>query len=600
MKNTITVLGIKICLMSALVAPCGLVGLFAQTFYVSPKGNDAFVGTVSKPFATVEKAVAAAQKTDKPATIILRSGRYELAKPIQIQRSNLTIKAFEYENPVISGGKTLKSTWQSAGKGRWKTQVPVYFRQLFVNEKRATRARFPNAGQWTDQWFQPDTIQINAKRLVLNKSFPAHFADIKNAEMHATAWWHWLRQKVARFDPEHRAIYTLTEPSPECSGRKMDFVDRIHFENNLAFLDTEGEWFLDELTKTLYYQSVQKPENQTFIYPIAERLIELNGTAEKPITNVKVEGITFTNTEWNMPISERKGIQGGFWGSENGKPVFAPPAAIMAFWSSDCQFQNCHFSNLGEGAIALGDGCRRNRIEDNFFYDIGSNVIQIGWRTNYVGKGKRNDFGGGTDHPLYFNYETEAATPSHNIVHNNHLNKFCTTDLGGVGIWVGYSPHNQLTHNLLEDFSYSGISVGWRWDTLPNSTHHNLIEWNEVRNGMQYLSDGGGIYTAGRQEGTRILNNWVHGIGGGPVLGEGIYNDEGGSYFELAFNHIERIKSLSYKFHKNIFNTINAHDNNGINGQQEVVFPERAAVGSIKVKDSSPLKQENYGLLKKQ
>lgn len=569
-----------------------------QTLYVSPTGSDAHNGGINTPLASLEKALAMVQKTSDPAEIVLREGTYELSNPLQIKRSDLVIKAFPGEQPLISGGRILKANWQADGVGRWKTTVPVYFRQLFVNGQRATRARFPNAGQWADQWFQPDSIQLKAKRLVLNHPFPAHFANIKNAEMHATAWWHWLRQRVARFDPERRAIFTSTEPGPECSGRKIDHVDRIHFENSLAFLDLEGEWFLDSLTKTLYYQSFQKPQDQTFIYPLAERLIELKGSAEKPLTGVKIEGLSFAYTEWDWPSVERKGIQGGFWGTQNGKAVFAPPAALMLFLASNCRIEQCTFKNLGEGAIALSDGCKRDTIQGNVFYDIGSNVVQIGWRTNYIGKGKRFDQGGGTDHPLYFNYENEAEIPSHNLVHNNHLNKFCTTDLGGVGIWVGYSPYNELTHNLLENFSYSGISVGWRWDTLETPAHHNLIAWNEVRNGMQYLSDGGGIYTAGRQEGTKILHNWVHGIGGGPVLGEGIYNDEGGSYFELAYNQVERIKSLSYKFHKNLFKTINAHDNNDLLGKQELIFPERATVGALQVKDGSPELPELYGQLK--
>jgi outer membrane protein OmpA-like peptidoglycan-associated protein len=574
----------------------------AQMYYVSPQGRDTNPGTLQRPFATLQKAVAAVGKNGSSAQIILRGGTYELDKPVVIERSNLTLKAYKDETPVISGGKVLKTNWQPAGPGRWKTAVPTYFRQLFINGQRATRARFPNAGQWADQWFQPDTIQLAQKRLVLNHPIPAHFAQIKNAEMHATAWWHWLRQRVARFDPEHRAIFTVTEPSPEVSGRKIDHVDRIHFENDLAFLDAEGEWFLDSLTRTLYYQSMQKP-TATFVYPIAERLIDIRGTATQPLSGLKIEGLTFANTEWAMPAIERKTIQAGVWGSLNGKPVFAPPAALMLFWASDCRIANCRFENLGEGAIILGDGCRRNRIEANQFHDIGSNVIQIGWRTNYVGKGKRNtdaNVKDGSDHPLYFTYETPEAVPSHNVVHNNHLNTFCTTDLGGVGIWVGYSPYNELTHNLLENFSYSGISVGWRWDTLQQEAHHNLIAWNEVRNGMQYLSDGGGIYTAGRQEGTKILNNWVHGIGGGPVLGEGIYNDAGGGYQEIAYNYIERIKSLPFKFHRNIFNSINLHDNNGIAGKQEVIFPERATVGSIRTTDNAPPTTELYGLVRKE
>jgi hypothetical protein len=96
------------------------------------------------------------------------------------------------------------------------------------------------------------------------------------------------------------------------------------------------------------------------------------------------------------------------------------------------------------------------------------------------------------------------------------------------------------------------------------------------------------------------LNNWVHDIGGGPVLGEGIYNDEGGSYFELANNYVERTKSQAYKFHKNIWHTINIHDNNGISGKNEILqYKTNKNVGDLKIKDSSPSEVYRYGLIKK-
>jgi hypothetical protein len=573
--------------------------IHAQSIYVSPRGSDRANGNIKDPISSLYTAVNIANRDVKITEIILREGTYILKTPLRIERSNLTIKAFAGEKPQIIGGNFLPNNWQEDGLGRWKMQVPSYFRQLFVDGKRAIRARFPNEGTWADQWFQPDTIDVVKKRLVLNQGFPPVFSSIKNAEMHATAWWHWTRQKVARFDPDHRTIYTTTEPGPECSGRKIDFVDRVYFENDIAFLDTENEWFLDSLTHTLYFQSFENPNKKRFIYPINEQLLFIKGTAEKPLSNIKIEGIKFSYTEWNMPPEERKSIQAGFWGTQHGKPVFGPPAAIMLFWADRCVISKCFFTNLGEGAIALGDGCHDNKIESNRFEDIGSNVIQIGWRTNYIGKGKVKE----TDinnHPLYFSYEIPSAIPHQNTVHNNHLKNFCTTDRSGVGIWVGNAGGNHITHNLLEDFSYTGISIGWRWDTAVNTAKHNLIEWNEIRNGMQYMSDGGGIYTAGRQEGTKILNNWVHDMGGGPVLGEGIYNDEGGSYFELANNYVERTKSQAFKFHKNIWPTINIHDNNGISGKNEILpYKTNKNVGDLKTKDSSPSELYRYGLIKK-
>ncbi|MFC5409789.1 hypothetical protein ACFPMF_10750 [Larkinella bovis] len=559
-----------------------------QVFYVSPTGSDRNAGTLSRPFASLEKALDAAGASTKPTEIILREGTHLVHKSLTITRSNLHIKAHPNEHPVISGGKTIQSNWEKVEGTRWKTQVPDYFRQLFVNDSRAIRARFPNAGKWASQWYQPDTVQVKQKRLVLNRPLPAHFADLKGVEMHATAYWHWLRQKVERFDPAQNAVITVTEPSPECSSTKMGTMDRIYFENHLAFLDADTEWFLDSLSRTLYYQSARKPDKQTFVYPVIETIFFVRGTEQKPVTNFRLEGVTIAHTEWSMPGIERKGIQAGYWGTERGKPVFAPPAAVMMNWVTEGEITNCFFNQLGEGAIVLGDGCHKNRVQDNRFEDVGANVIQVGRRTNYVGEG----------HPLHYVPKNLAAVPSANVIHNNHLKTFATTDLGSVGICITYAHHNQVTHNLLEDFPYTGISMGWRWDTLENHTYENLIEWNETRNGMQYLSDGGGIYTAGRQAGSKILNNWIHGMGGGPLMSEGMYNDEGGSYFELGNNHVERVKHSSYKFHQNILKTVDIHDNNGQRGKNELKFINRN-VSLLELRDSHPANPKQYGLLKK-
>src|SRR5262245_32252935 len=66
----------------------------------------------------------------------------------------LTIAAFGKEKPVLSGGGRLAGWKQtSANPSLWQTDARTqlgtdwHFRSLFINGRRATRARTPNEGK---------------------------------------------------------------------------------------------------------------------------------------------------------------------------------------------------------------------------------------------------------------------------------------------------------------------------------------------------------------------------------------------------------------------------------------------------------------------
>src|SRR5690606_37504203 len=168
------------------------------------------------------------------------------------------------------------------------------------------------------------------------------------------------------------SISTQTEIGPECSSTKVKPIDRIYFENNIDFLDSEGEWFLDNETKVLSLYSTSDPNESKYSYPVVGTLFNIKGEESTPISNISFEGLTFKYTSWQFPVEERKGIQAGFWGTHIGQPVFSPPAAINMLYSENCQIVDCEFINLGEGAIALEKGVRKTNIENNTFQDIGS------------------------------------------------------------------------------------------------------------------------------------------------------------------------------------------------------------------------------------
>ena len=122
------------------------------TFCVAPSGNDANPGDENKPFATLEKARQAVRAVNKDMTgdiaVVLRGGVYRIDRTIVFESEdsgtgghNVIYRAQAGETPIISGGKPVTG-WQPDEKGRWKAPAPVdNFRQLYVNDARATRAR---------------------------------------------------------------------------------------------------------------------------------------------------------------------------------------------------------------------------------------------------------------------------------------------------------------------------------------------------------------------------------------------------------------------------------------------------------------------------
>ena len=96
-------------LLSVLLMNCSNI----NEYYVSEDGDDSGDGTITAPFATIEKALEVIKKENgRPHTVVLREGTYLLNNSLIFnkelsgsEKKPLTIKAFEGEKVVISGGR---------------------------------------------------------------------------------------------------------------------------------------------------------------------------------------------------------------------------------------------------------------------------------------------------------------------------------------------------------------------------------------------------------------------------------------------------------------------------------------------------------------
>ena len=85
----------------------------AASYYVSPTGNNTNPGTISQPFATLQKAHDVANPGD---TIYMRGGTYMLSAPTTISRSGssgnlIKISNYPDEVPIIDGISLTNSGW---------------------------------------------------------------------------------------------------------------------------------------------------------------------------------------------------------------------------------------------------------------------------------------------------------------------------------------------------------------------------------------------------------------------------------------------------------------------------------------------------------
>jgi hypothetical protein len=135
-------------------------------------------------------------------------------------------------------------------------------------------------------------------------------------------------------------------------------------------------------------------------------------------------------------------------------------------------------------------------------------------------------------------------------VTDNHIHDGGHVFHEGVGILALFTFGNQLSHNHIHDFNYSGISCGWQWAYGDSITKDNIIAKNHIHHlGKGLLSDMGGIYTLGVQPGTVIRGNVIHDVERRNYGGWAIYPDEGSSHILIEHNICYDTHSTSFFQH---------------------------------------------------
>lgn len=486
------------------ILAAGLIAAEAAEWFVSTTGSDTNSGSVSQPFATVQKAADSASAGD---TVNIRGGHYHEAITIDGlsggSTNRIVFKNYNNENVVIAGTIPVTNSWSqwSQNSNVWKTAVTEDVWQLFVDGRAMTGARWPNVQK---DWMEPDNSDGHNPTPFSYWDQETTWATITDS----SSWGHLVNDDL-KFDlsgqnksyeggilvgfrclatgndifnaliTNHVAgtaeLHYTTDPyGPDAIESQPAEGARYFIEGHVNCLDASGEWFYDKESGEIYawFHDSESPAGRTIEAKNRNFALTVKNSEFLDFKGITLFGAAFQLDETYdttfedcrfLYSSYLKKMLGIYKGGGVQDSYSAPFNHTLGGRNpANLTWHNCEF--FGSEGISL------------YIRTNGSNLVENCWFHN--SQFGRSLFGAASDK------KGSGTTLRRNTFHT--LGVANATKNGPNGVIEYNLAYNFVFHG---DFSIYQIPVG----TQPSTrVHHNWALNGAGRNGIRFDGDPAG------------------------------------------------------------------------------------------------------------
>ncbi len=468
----------------------------SETITVTGNSPEERGANLRAAFAEANKLLRATADAPTDITIVLAGGEYAITEPISVVDtafSSLTVRAADGAAPILTGAVEIPdSAWEKVDGEEYyaaKLDCDTKVRDLFVGGRNIPLAEgsvFTTVADFDDPDDRSDPANLrgiylheDAVNEIEDFSYPTEFMLYLQWEFYILQVTGVDRNDTKVIDGQNLVRVQFEDEQMEAFAKIMTAVlplpNRDYcFMNNVSLL-TPGTCVCDYSDNTVYYY----PETGAptgVSYSVTDQLITLQNAK-----NVRFEGICFTGSACTSTAEH-----GYFTGQANLEARYGvlPCAAMLYDDCANIRVTDCSFVGLGTNGIQSVDQLDGIVIADCLFDDVSMSAIRLGNSTT--------------------KWEEHDANYGFTIT-NNRLEHIGMEYPGATAIYISHVDGAEITHNTVNDTSYTGISCGWGWEhdvnDLPYGQKINLrhveIAYNRITDVMRLLHDGGAVYVLG-------------------------------------------------------------------------------------------------------